>query len=99
MSEKANKTETAETSKTAETVGASLSGLSRPSGLGKTDSPIATAIFAREAVRAGIARAYRPLDVHSCPVKWVRIAHNVLEWVLNAWAVVIVVQIVLLVKG
>jgi hypothetical protein len=32
-------------------------------------------------------------------VKWVRITHNVLEWVLNAWAVVIVVQIVLLVKG
>ncbi len=42
---------------------------------------------------------HRPLDVHSCPVKWVRITHNVLEWVLNAWAVVIVVQIVLLVKG
>ena len=35
---------------------------------------------------------HRPLDVHSCPVKWVRITHNVLEWVLNAWAVVIGVK-------
>ena len=61
MSEKANKTETAETSKPTEIGGASLSGLSRPSGLSKTDSPIATAIFAREAVRDGIARVYRAL--------------------------------------
>lgn len=61
MSEKSNKTETAETSKPAEIGGASLSGLSRPSGLSKTDSPIATAIFAREAVRDGIARVYRAL--------------------------------------
>jgi len=36
---------------------------------------------------------HKPLDVHSCPVKWVRITHNVLEWVLTAWAVVIVIQI------
>ena len=36
---------------------------------------------------------HRPLDVHSCPVKWVRITHNVLEWVLNAWAVVIVLNV------
>ena len=27
---------------------------------------------------------HKPLDVNSCPVKWVRITHNVLEWVLTA---------------
>ena len=26
-------------------------------------------------------------------MKWVRITHNVLEWVLNAWAVVIVLNV------
>ena len=36
---------------------------------------------------------HKPLDVHSCPAKWARVSHWALEWVLTAWAVVIVVQI------
>ena len=36
---------------------------------------------------------HKPLDVHSCPAKWAKVSHWALEWVLTAWAVVIVVQI------
>ena len=48
------------------------------------------------ALFAAIWILHKPLDVHKCPRKAVRVTHRVLEWVLTAWAVVLVVQIVLL---
>ena len=38
---------------------------------------------------------HKPLDVHTSPQKFARVAHRVLEWILVAWAVVLIVQIVL----
>ena len=38
---------------------------------------------------------HKPLDVHTSPQKFARAAHRVLEWILVAWAVVLIVQIVL----
>ena len=37
---------------------------------------------------------HKPLNVHVSPQKSARIAHRVLEWILTAWAVVLIVQIV-----
>ena len=39
---------------------------------------------------------HKPLDVHTSRQKSARVAHRVLEWILAAWAVVLVVQIVLM---
>ena len=39
---------------------------------------------------------HKPLNVHTSPQKSARVAHRVLEWILAAWAVVLVVQIVLM---
>ena len=38
---------------------------------------------------------HKPLDVHTSRQKSARVAHRVLEWILVAWAVVLIVQIVL----
>ena len=39
---------------------------------------------------------HKPLNVHASPHKSARVAHRVLEWILAAWAVVLLAQIVLL---
>ena len=36
---------------------------------------------------------HRPLQVHSCPQRGVRIAHRLLEWTLYAWLVVLACQL------
>ena len=37
---------------------------------------------------------HKPLNVHASPQKSARVAHRVLEWILTAWALVLIVQIV-----
>ena len=37
---------------------------------------------------------HKPLDVHTSRQKSARVAHRVLEWILVAWAVVLLVQVV-----
>ena len=37
---------------------------------------------------------HKPLNVHASPQKSARVAHRVLEWILTAWALALIVQIV-----
>ena len=55
-----------------------------------------SSIVAFAALFIAIWLLHKPLDVHASEVKSARVAHLVLEWVLVVWAVVLVVQIVLM---
>ena len=56
----------------------------------------ASSIVGFAALFVAIWLLHKPLNVHTSPQKSARIAHRVLEWILAAWAVVLVVQIVLM---
>ena len=56
----------------------------------------ASSIVGFAALFVAIGLLHKPLNVHASPMKSARVAHRVLEWILVAWAVMLVVQIVLL---
>ena len=56
----------------------------------------ASSIVGFAALFVAIWLLHKPLNVHTSPQKSARVAHRVLEWILAAWAVVLVVQIVLM---
>ena len=56
----------------------------------------ASSIVGFAALFVAIWLLHKPLNVHASPMKSARVAHRVLEWILVAWAVMLVVQIVLL---
>ena len=53
-----------------------------------------TSIVGFAALSIAIWLLHKPLDVHTSPQKSARVAHRVLEWILVAWAVVLLVQVV-----
>ena len=53
-----------------------------------------TSIVGLAALSIAIWLLHKPLDVHTSPQKSARVAHRVLEWILVAWAVVLLVQVV-----
>ena len=54
----------------------------------------ASSIVGFAALFVAIWLLHKPLNVHVSPQKSARVAHRVLEWILTAWAVVLIVQIV-----
>ena len=54
----------------------------------------ASSIVGFAALFVAIWLLHKPLNVHVSPQKSARIAHRVLEWILTAWAVVLLVQVV-----
>ena len=53
-----------------------------------------TSIVGFAALSIAIWLLHKPLDVHTSPQKSARVAHRVLEWILVAWAVVLLVQVI-----
>lgn len=56
---------------------------------------LAISIVGFAALFIAIWLLHKPLNIHDSPQKSARIAHCILEWILTAWAVVLIVQIVL----
>ena len=54
----------------------------------------ASSIVGFAALFVAIWLLHKPLDVHTSLQKSARVAHRVLEWILVAWAVVLLVQVV-----
>ena len=54
----------------------------------------ASSIVGFAALFVAIWLLHKPLDVHTSRQKSARVAHRVLEWILVAWAVVLLVQVI-----